>query len=179
MAKKSKKESFVLGNVLRKIAPRIGARVLTEPEWGLVGQIRFKNGKYSYFKYNSLDLNSVGSSEIAKDKDFSYFFMKKMDYSVVPGNKAFFSKEWGQAIGQPQHNIDMAYRHAQKLGWPVIVKPNSGSQGAGVTLVYTKHDFYMAMRAIFKNDRIALVQRPVSGKDYRLVVLDQKIISAY
>lgn len=31
------------------------------------------------------------------------------------------------------------------------------------------------MRAILAKDRVALVQRPVHGKDYRLVVLDTVI----
>jgi D-alanine-D-alanine ligase-like ATP-grasp enzyme len=35
------------------------------------------------------------------------------------------------------------------------------------------------MRAIFKRDRVGLVQRPISGYEYRVVVLDDEIISAY
>jgi D-alanine-D-alanine ligase-like ATP-grasp enzyme len=35
------------------------------------------------------------------------------------------------------------------------------------------------MRAAFRRDRVALVQSPVSGKDYRIVVLDERVISAY
>ncbi len=174
-----KKESPVLGKILRKIAPKIGATVFLEPEWGIVGQITFKSGRRSYFKYNTLDINPVGASDIAKDKGYSYFFMEKLGYPIVPGNKTFFSDQWAKAIGSDHQDIDAAYRHAQELGFPVIVKPNSGSQGAGVSLVHNKREFYSAVRAIFKSDRIALVQRPVRGKDYRLVVLDEKVISAY
>ncbi len=169
----------LLGKILRKIAPRIGAAVITEPEWKIVGQIVYKSGRKRYFRYSSLDLNPLGASEIAKDKDYANFFMKKMGYPIVPGSKTFYSNEWAKAIGSPRRNIDDAYRYAEKLGFPVIVKPNSGSQGAAVALVHTKHEFYRAIRAVFKRDRIALVQRPVAGKDYRLVVLDNKIISAY
>lgn len=46
---KNKKESLVLGKVLRKVAPRIGATVLMEPEWGIAGRITFKSGQHSYF----------------------------------------------------------------------------------------------------------------------------------
>jgi D-alanine-D-alanine ligase-like ATP-grasp enzyme len=35
------------------------------------------------------------------------------------------------------------------------------------------------MRAIFRKDRVALVQQALTGRDYRLVVLDGKVISAY
>ena len=164
---------------MQKIATRIGAKVLLEPKWGIVGQITFKSGRHSYFRYNTLDLNPVGSSDIAKDKDFSNFFMQKLGYPTVPGSKTFFSKTWAEAIGLPSRNIDAGYKYAVKLGFPVIVKPNSGTQGIGVSLVHNKHEFYQAMQAIFKGDRVALVQRRVAGRDYRIVVLDKKIISAY
>jgi len=176
--KKKKQISPLLGVVLQKIAPRIGARVVMEPVWNIVGQIIFKSGRKRYFRYSSIDLNSLGASEIAKDKDYANFFMKRMGYPVIPG-KTFFSGSWGKAIGMPQRNIDAAFRYAQKLGLPVIVKPNSGSQGKGVALVHTKAQFYQSMRLIFRRDRVALVQRPVSGRDYRVVVLDKKVISAY
>ena len=174
-----KKESLILGKILRKIAPKIGATVFLEPEWEIVGQITFKNGRRSYFKYNTLDINPVGASNIAKDKGYSYFFMEKLGYPIVPGSEIFFSAQWAKAIGSDDQGIDAAYRHAKELGFPVIVKPNSGSQGTGVSLVHNKREFYTAVRAIFKSDRIVLVQRPVRGKDYRLVVLDEKVISAY
>lgn len=176
---KKKKESLVLGRMLQKIAPRIGATVLMEPEWEIVGQITFKSGRHSYFRYNTLDLNPMGGSEIARDKDYSNFFMKAMGYPTVPGSKTFFSEQWANAIGSARRNIDAAYRHARKIGFPVIVKPNSGSQGVGVSLVHDKREFYKAVRSVFKRDRIVLIQKPVVGKDYRLVVLDKKIISAY
>lgn len=174
-----KKESWMLGSMLKELASEIGASVLMEPGWGIVGQITFKSGRRSYFRYNTLDLNPMGASEIARDKDYANFFMKAMGYRIVPGSKAFFSDSWAKAINSPNRNIDAAYRHAQKLGFPVIVKPNSGSQGSGVSLVYNKREFNKATRAVFKGDRVVLVQKPVSGKDYRVVVLDKKIISAY
>lgn len=88
---KKKKESLVLGRVLQKIAPRIGASVLMEPKWEIVGQIKYKSGQHSYFRYNTLDLNPMGGSEIARDKDYANFFMKEMGYPIVPGSKTFFS----------------------------------------------------------------------------------------
>ncbi len=176
----------ILGPILQKLAPKIGAKVVIEPKWKIVGQIIFKNGKKRYFRYSSLDLNSLGASDIAQDKDYANFFMKRLGYPTVRG-EAFFSNEWAKTIGSAR-TIDKAYAYAKKLGlpastrqagFPIIVKPNSGSQGQGVTLVYSKPEFYRALRAIFKQDRVALVQKKVSGRDYRIVVLDNKVISAY
>jgi len=176
---KRKKESLILGKTLQKIAPSIGAHILLEPEWGIAGQITFKSGKRSYFRYNTLDLNPVGAADIAKDKDYANYFMRQLGYPTVPGSKTFFSSKWAEVLGINHRCIDDAFRYASQLGFPVVVKPNSGSQGSGVAIVHTKRSFYRALRAIFMQDRIALVQKPVVGKDYRLVVLDDEIISAY
>jgi D-alanine-D-alanine ligase-like ATP-grasp enzyme len=175
--KRRKSESLILGPLLKKLAPRIGASVELEPEWRMVGQITFKNGKRSYFRYNTLDLNPVGASDVAKDKAFAAYFMNLMGYPVVPG-RTFFSKDWCTAI-RSSRNIDAGYRYAKKLGFPVVVKPNGGSQGSGVRFVYTKREYYTAMRIAFRYDKVALVQKPVVGRDYRVVVLDGKVISAY
>jgi len=175
MSKKS--EHLVLAGMLQKLGKKIGAQVVLEPEWKIAGQIQFGNGRKSYFRYNTLDLNPVGASDIAKDKDYANFFMRKMGYPTVRG-KSFSSGEWCEAIGS-KRNIHAAYRFAQTLGFPVIVKPNSGTQGIDVALVHTKKDFYRALKQIFKHDRIALVQKQVHGRDYRIVVLDREVISAY
>ncbi len=167
----------LVAHIFRKIAPRIGAKVVIEREWNIAGQIIYQSGKKRYFRYSSLDLNTLGASEISKDKDYANFFMKRMGYPVIPG-MTFFSPEWAKAIDSPR-GIDAAYAYARKIGFPVIVKPNSGSQGKGVALVHTRREFYAAMRRLFKLDRIALVQTPVRGNDYRIVVLDDKVISAY
>lgn len=173
-----RKPLSLIAELFVKIAPRIGARVVIEPEWGVVGQVTYKNGARSYFKYSSIDLNTLGASAIAKDKDFSNFFMKRMGYPIVPG-KTFFADWWAKTINEPKRTIGYAWKYAKKLGLPVIVKPNSGTWGIGVALVHNKTQFYRAMRDIFQEDRVALVQRPVRGKDYRIVVLEDKVISAY
>jgi len=169
----------ILGQIMQKIAPTIGATVIMEPRWEIVGQIVFKNRRIRYFKYSSLDINPLGASEVARDKDYANFFLKKKGYPTVPGSKTFFSGDWAKAIGVRNRDIDASYRYAKKLGFPVFVKPNSGSQGTCVSLVHTKKDFYKAMRAIFKRDKVVLVQQRLHGQDYRIVVLDGEVISAY
>jgi D-alanine-D-alanine ligase-like ATP-grasp enzyme len=175
MAKKA--EHLVLAGILQKLAPKLGAKVVLEPEWKVAGQIEFPSGKKSYFRYNTLDLNPVGAADIAKDKDYATFFMRKMRYRTITG-KAFFSDAWCKKI-HSKRNIDAAYRYARKLKFPVVVKPNSGSHGSSVFVVHDKREFYRAMRAVFREDKVALVQRIARGRDYRIVVLDDTVISAY
>jgi D-alanine-D-alanine ligase-like ATP-grasp enzyme len=164
-------------DMLVKIAPRIGARVIREPKWGVVGQIRFASGRKRYFRYSTLDINRMGASEIARDKDYSKFFMKGMGYPVIRG-KAFCTEKWAAQIGSRESTL-AAYSFARRLGWPVIVKPNSLSQGRCVTKVHSRNEFMDTFRRISKVDRMILVETFVSGHDYRLVVLDNRVISAY
>lgn len=178
MISKQNQQSTV-GNVFQKIASKIGAIVIMEPNWEWVGQIIFKSGRRCYFAGASLDINPLGSSKIASDKDFSSFFIKNLGYPVVPDSQTFFSKVWGDKIGCRNRNIDAAYRYAKKIGFPVIVKPNDGSQGWGVVMAHNKKELYKSIEHIFSLHQIVLIQKPVYGNDYRIVVLDNKIISAY
>ena len=103
--RRTKKESLILGKLLKKLAPRIGASVFLEPKWGIAGQIMFKSGRKSYFRYNTLDLNPVGASDIAKDKDYANLFMRRLGYPVVPHSKTFFSEELAEAIRETPPTI--------------------------------------------------------------------------
>lgn len=174
---KSKKVGSIVAPLFKKLAPRIGAQVIIEPKWGIAGQIIFKNGRKRYFRYSSLDLNTLGASEISKDKDYANFFMKKMGYPTITGD-TFFSDYWCDVIGSHK-NIKVAEKYAKRIGFPLIAKPNSGSQGMNVIKVNNLSELKKALNKIFIHDNIALVQKIVSGQDYRLVVLDGKIISAY
>jgi D-alanine-D-alanine ligase-like ATP-grasp enzyme len=174
---KKKSHGSLLAQIFCAVAPRIGASVLMEPEWGVVGQITFKNGAKRYFRYNSIDVNTLGASEISKDKDYAAFFMQHMGYPAVRG-KAFFSPKWAKVIGS-KRTVDAAIRYARSIGFPVIVKPNSQSQGVAVSLAHTEAELHRALAAVFKLDKVALVQEQLRGTDYRIVVLDDTVISAY
>ena len=175
---KNTKAEPILDEVLKAVAPKIGARVVFEPEWGVVGCIIYKSGRRRYFRNSTLDINRMGASEISRDKGYSKYFMRSQGYRVVKGN-VFYSKRWCKAIGSKK-DINQAYKYARKLGFPVFVKPNSRSRGVGVEKVYTRVDFYRALRQVFVQDQVALVEEAIEGaSDYRIVVLDRRVISAY
>jgi D-alanine-D-alanine ligase-like ATP-grasp enzyme len=175
--KPKKKTGSLVGAIFKKVAPQIGAKVLMEPEWGIVGQITYASGAKRYFRNTSIDLNTLGASEVAKDKDYSNFFMKRMGYKTIPG-QTFFEKRWAEKIGSTR-TLEAACVYAKHAGYPLIVKPNSGSQGRAVALVHTEQELIRGLKRVFRIDRVALVQKPVKGKDYRIVVLDDAVISAY
>ena len=171
------KPSFV-SPIIKKLASRAGVKVVMEPKYGYAGQIELPDGRKRYFKGTSFDLNPLGASDIAKDKAYSTFFMKRLGYRTIEG-ESFFTREWSRKIDKPDRDPDAAYRYACKLGFPIIVKPNSLSQGAGVCKVHNKREFMQAVRSFANRDRVFIVQQAVSGRDYRIVVLGDDVISAY
>ena len=172
-----KKKTPYLTKLITKLAPKIGAQVVVEPKWRYVAQIIYPNGIVRSLKYLSLDLNSIGSSDIARDKDYAKFFIKKAGYPVAEGETVFSTKR-ARAIGS-RRTFFFARKYARKIGYPVIVKPNNQSQGLAVSLVWNEKELFFFLKEIFKNDNIALIEKYLPGRDYRIVVLDKKIISAY
>lgn len=166
-----------LTNLIKKLAPKVGARVVIEPEWGIVSQIIYKNGVVRSLRMYSLDLNHIASADIARDKDYAKFFMEQRGYPVAEG-QTFFEDNWARIV-KSKRTITVAPSYAKKLCYPVIVKPNSKSQGSGVSLVHSAKELKSSLLEIFKGDKVAVVERYLPGHDYRVVVLDNEIISAY
>lgn len=170
------RKSFV-AEIVCRVAPRIGAHVLTEPEYGFVGLVTFKNGKRVLFRDRNFNINPLASAEIAKDKGYADFFLKHYGYHTSEG-QTFFSEERNRRI-TIKRTIGDGFEYAESLGFPVILKPNNLSQGTLVTKVYNRSEYYRAARKILRRTPVMLVQRFYSGPDYRIVVLDDEVISAY
>lgn len=177
MIKVSKRQLPYLTALIKKLAPKVGAKFLMEPEWGIAGQIIYPNGVVRSLKYLSLDLNHIASSDIARDKDFAKFFMKSKGYKVAEGITIFEDK-WAKQM-KSSRTINTAPKYAKKIGYPIIVKPNSKSQGVGVCLVENEKELIDVLKEVFKVDRVAVIEKYLPGRDYRIVVLDDEIISAY
>ena len=162
---------------LIEVAPKIGAQVIPEPEYGFVGQIIFKNGQQSLFKNSFFELNFNSPSKISSDKGYSYYFLKRMGFSV-PETKTFFSTALNEKL-TVKRGLEAGYLYAQSLGLPVIIKPNEESWGRDVVKVYNKRAFFKFAKTILAYSRVFLVQEFCVGKDYRIVVLDDKVYCAY
>lgn len=170
------KRAFV-AEIICRIAPQIGAEVLLEPEFGFVGEITFRNGKRILFRGTNLNINPLGSSEIARDKGYANFFLRKHGYSV-PEGQTFFSEKLNKRL-ETKRTVDDGFGYAVKIGLPVILKPNNLSQGTLVTKVFTKRQYSSTAKKILKLTPVMLVQRFYEGRDYRIVVLDNEVLSAY
>ena len=165
-------------NILKRVAPRIGAKLIIEPEYEFVGQIILKNGKKAYFNNRNFNINPLGSVMLVKDKAYTKFFLNKLGYKT-PKGQTFFSEKLNSNI-KTKRTIDDGFLYAQNIGFPVILKPNAKSQGVDVIKVYNKSSYYKAARRILKTSAVMIVEEYCDNlRDYRVVVLDNKVISAY
>jgi D-alanine-D-alanine ligase-like ATP-grasp enzyme len=163
---------------LEQIAAEIGIEFVIEPTWQRAALLRLPNGQSRYLRMTVFDLNGAGATEIAKDKDWSAFFLAQHGYPV-PVGRAFLSDRFAEKIGVDRGS-DRAYEYARLLGWPVLVKPNSKSQGHGISRAHTRRELNTAIRAATSSgDKVYLVQSVYTGNDFRIVLLDGRLISAY
>jgi D-alanine-D-alanine ligase-like ATP-grasp enzyme len=169
----------LVSSIIAEFASDLEIELIVEPVYGHAGRIKTKDGRVFYYRSSKFDINSLGASEIAKDKTYATFFMNKLGYTV-PVGESFYSDYWCDVI-YSNKNIAAAVRYAKQAGFPVIVKPNSESQGRGVEKVYNKENLIKAMLFIFDElkDRVAIIQKVVLGDDYRIVVLKDEVLCAY
>ena len=157
---------------LKDACDLVGARLEVIPGADNSGRITFPSGRVRYFHRLHWDLNTLGAAAIALDKDATTRVLKRLGYTVPTGRG--FSHDGPHAA----RVIGRAYAYAQRLGWPVLLKPNDSSADQHVRVVYTRPQFYAAAREVLAASRKLLVQRVARGSDCSIVVLDGEVLLA-
>lgn len=81
--------------------------------------------------------------------------------------------------GDSTRHLDTAIRIAQRIGWPVVVKPLDASHGRGiVTNIHDEEELRIAFEDAKQYRTSVVVERFLEGHDFRLLVIDHKFIAA-
>lgn len=108
--------------------------------------------------------SAIGQS-IAQDKELT---KKLLDAAGVP-----------IPFGRPVQDEDDAWAAAEEIGLPVVVKPQDGNQGKGVTVnVASREHLQIAFAAASAISSSIMVERYLPGHDYRLLVVGGKVVAA-
>src|SRR5215831_13905057 len=76
-------------------------------------------------------------------------------------------------------SADATWQAAQELGVPVVVKPDAGSQGKGVSVnLATEEAIRAAYEIAADYSRDVLVEQYIAGKDFRLLVVNGTMVAA-
>lgn len=165
--------------ILQEIAPELGIRIEMEPAYGFAGELIFADGSKQLFHNANLNLNPAAATQIANDKGYTCFFLRKHGIRV-PQQRAFFADQVNQKLPPARRQtLQHALAYAQELGYPVFVKPNNLSQGAHVTKVWQPEQILQVGAEIFARNDVLLVEQTCSGRDYRVVVFDGEVFAAY
>lgn len=163
--------------VLVSAAEKLGLELLVEPTRGMYAAILFRNGKKFYLKDINFNLNPATSASLAKNKAATSWFLQQFGYRV-PEFTMIFSDEKCRRMNFPD-TAQAGLGYANSIGFPVILKPNAMSQGSLVFQVFNANEYFNFAAQIFQRTQTAQVQKFYPGNDYRIVVLNRQILSAY
>ncbi|MBL8797138.1 MAG: cyanophycin synthetase [Planctomycetia bacterium] len=81
--------------------------------------------------------------------------------------------------GRPVADAEDAWRAAEEIGPPVVVKPQFGNQGRGVaTNLTTREQVLQAYAAACQEGTGIVVEQFVPGRDHRVLVVGERVIAA-
>ncbi len=151
----------------------VGAKLEVISATDNTGRIVLPSGRVRFFSRLRWDLNTLGAAAIAIDKDATASVLRRCGHTVPTGR--CFSSD-GRL--REARDIGPAYAYAQRLGLPVLLKPNDSSSDQQVSVAYTRAQFYAAAREVFASSKKLLVQRIARGVDCSIVVLDGEVLMA-
>ncbi len=80
--------------------------------------------------------------------------------------------------GLAADNILELQKYAERLGYPVVVKPNNGNQGKGVSVNLKNEQEVAAAFCIAKQfGEAVIVEKFIEGKHYRVLVVNGKVVA--
>lgn len=157
-------------------------------EYGYFTRLGYDDGSYRITYGYDLGLNTGAAEDIAKDKGHTKSLLGKIGVNFPEGEE-FLLPWWFEKIAPKQierGNTDMkrteqasAYIDTE-LGYPIYVKPVHGSKGSGVHKVMTTVELDEVFEEFNEERvRVAIVEEAVLMPDFRVVMLDGDLISAY
>ena len=159
-----------------------------EPEYGYLARVGYTDGSYRITYGNDLGLNTGTSSELAKDKVYTKKILAEMDVKV-PEGEGFLLPWWADRIREKNEAKGHALTKTtdeindyveNTIQYPVYIKPVAGSKGGDVFKVNDPSELQDIIDMYNeKQVRLAVVEAAIDMPDYRVVVLDGKLISAY
>ncbi|MEO7939411.1 MAG: cyanophycin synthetase [Burkholderiaceae bacterium] len=111
-----------------------------------------------------LDATSAVAESIAQDKDLTKRLLRAAGVPVP--------------LGRPVADVEDAWSAAQQMGFPVVVKPQDGNQGKGVTVnITTRQQLEAAYLAAAGHGEV-MVEKFLAGFDFRLLVVGDRLVAA-
>ena len=128
--------------------------------------LSFKD-KTHFFLCSRGDKGSNESASICRNKSLTKEKLKEAGVSVPEGATL--------------DDDDEIISYAEKIGYPVVLKPLKGSMGKGVYVnIKTKDELLTALKELRKTekDKRLIIEKYYPGNEYRVYVVGDKVVSA-
>lgn len=113
--------------------------------------------------------NFISVSGATKYKDLTYTLLKRRGLPT-PKTMFFFRKSFG---------LEDAENKIKGMEFPIIIKDASGSNSKGIfPYIKTLEEAKTILKAEINNFRSLIAQEMIFGKEYRVLILDDKVIGA-
>lgn len=117
----------------------------------------------------AISRSPISNGRVSKFKDLTYVLLKEHGLPT-PKTVCFYKKTF---------NLEKAKDILNTLEYPAVVKDAQGSNSKGVfTNIATPMEALMLVQKEFKNYSQLLVQEMIFGKEFRLLVLGDRVIGA-
>jgi cyanophycin synthetase len=113
-----------------------------------------------------IDSTSAIAESIAQDKELTKELLRAAGVPVPIGRVI-------------SGDSDAGWQAALEIGLPVVTKPFDGNQGKGVTVgIVSRDHFDIAFTAAKEISRHVMVEKFITGNDFRLLVVGDKLVAA-
>ena len=155
-----------------RLGPSTGAIVEAAAARGIPSR-RLTRGSLVQFGWGSrqrriqaaeLDTTSGVAESIAQDKELTKQLLSAAGVPVPSG--------------RPVADVDDAWVAAHEIGFPVVVKPQDGNQGKGVTVNVTTREQLVTAHAAAAAHGEVMVEKFLPGFDFRLLVVGDRLVAA-
>jgi cyanophycin synthetase len=130
-------------------------------------------------KYGMYPTNPKFAEFLADDKATTKRFLKKFGFRVIKGKQFYIVKN---ALSPILNNdkAASALTYADKISYPVFVKPNSGSRGANAKIIFNQTGLKKHI-AHLKSQKIKsfLVEKFTVRPEYRIFIVNGKVEYMY
>ncbi|MGG2091846.1 D-alanine--D-alanine ligase [Bacillus sp. S13(2024)] len=71
---------------------------------------------------------------------------------------------------------ELQFDEVEKMGYPLVVKPNSGGSSVGVKIVYDKESLLSSLEDVLKWDSEIVIEKYIKGEEITCSILDGKLL---
>lgn len=123
--------------------------------------------------------NSAIAARLAEDKFHTATLVKRLHRRVPDVARCLRPGRFEHEDFTSHLGMAPAHAFAERLGFPLVVKPNRGARGRHVQVVHDVASMEAAIETVWTYDYLALVQEVAQGIDVRLDFLDDDFLFGY